>query len=256
MSRSTSDKVVVFEASGAFAHFKRFYTTSSPTSYALPPRTALQGMIGAILGYAREEYLQRLETLQVAVSLRTPVKRIRFGTNWINTKSSYKDRPESRWQLTVGSKDKPQAPRLPVRIEFLKDVRYRIYINHPDAALLDTLESMLQNNEAVYTPCLGLSECIAELSYLHTRRISGETIGGEAREHVSAVPSEIMASNSFSLSDNRESQIFKERLPSVMHPDRSVSVYREVIFEATGKPLHLRTRGASVLETGETIAYL
>lgn len=255
MNLSTSDKVVVFEASGAFAHFKRFYTTSSPTSYALPPRTALQGMIGAILGYSREEYLQRLEALQVAVSLQVPVKRIRFGTNWINTKSSYGDIPMSRWQLTVGSREKPQAPRLPVRIEFLKDVRYRIYVNHPDVELLDTLETMLQNNRAVYTPCLGLSECIAELSYLHTNRIAGETTG-EVREHVSAVPSELLVSNGFSLSDNLGAQIFKERLPSVMHPDRSVSMYREVIFEAMGKPLHLRTHGASVLETGETIAYL
>ncbi len=238
-----------------FAHFKRFYTTYSPTSYALPPRTALQGMIGAILGYSREEYLQRLEALQVAVSLQTPIKRLRFGTNWIDTKSKYGGSPLSRWQLTVGSKDKPQAPRLRVRIEFLKDVRYRIYVNHSDIALMDTLESMLQNNRAVYTPCLGLSECVAELSYLHTNRIVEET-SGEAREHISAVPSELMVRNGFSLSDNQGAQIFKERLPSVMHPDRSVSVYREVMFEAMGRPLHLRTHGASVLETGQTIAYL
>ena len=251
MSRSTSDKVVVFEASGAFAHFKRFYTTSSPTSYALPPRTALQGMTGAILGYAREEYLQRLEALQVAVSLRAPIRRIRFGTNWIDTKSSYGSQPQSRWQITADAKHK----RLPIRVEFLKDVCYRIYVNHPEVALLDTLESMLQNNRAVYTPCLGLSECIAELSYLHTDRIVGST-SGESGEHVSAVPSELMVRNGFSLSDNQGSQIFKERLPSVMHQDRSVSVYREVIFEVTGKPLHLRTRGAYVLETGEIIAYL
>lgn len=251
MSLSTSDKVVVFEASGAFAHFKRFYTTSSPTSYALPPRTALQGMIGAILGYSREDYLQRLEALQVAVSLQAPAKRIRFGTNWIDTKSSYGGRPLTRWQITADSKHK----RLPTRVEFLKDVRYRIYVNHPDVELLYTLESMLQNNWAVYTPCLGLSECIAELSYLRTNRITGKTTG-EVREHVSAVPSELLVSNGFSLSDNMGAQIFKERLPSVMHPDRSVSVYREVIFEAMGNPLHLRTHGASVLETGETIAYL
>ena len=136
MSRSTSDKVVVFEASGAFAHFKRFYTTSSPTSYALPPRTALQGMAGAILGYAREEYLQRLEALQVAVSLRAPIRRIRFGTNWIDTKSSYGSQPQSRWQITADAKHK----RLPVRVEFLKDVCYRIYVNHPEVALLETGE--------------------------------------------------------------------------------------------------------------------
>lgn len=254
MNRSTSNRVVVFEASGTFAHFKRFYTTSSPASYALPPRTALQGLIGAILGYSRDEYLQKLEALQVAVSLMAPVKRIRFGTNWVNTKSGSKSKP-AHWQLVVGSRDKPRAPRLPVRIEFLKNVHYRIYANHSDAALLETLESMLQHNQAMYTPCLGISECIAELSYLHHSKVVEET-SGEAREHVSAVPSELMVHNGFSLSDNQGAQIFKERLPSVMHPDRSVSVYREVIFEAMGKPLHLRTHGASVLETGETIAYL
>lgn len=208
-------------------------------------------MIGAILGYSREEYLQRLETLQVAVSLQLPVKRIRFGTNWIDTKSSYGGQPLSRWQITADTKHK----RLPIRIEFLKDVRYRVYVNHPKVALLDTLESMLQNDQAVYTPCLGLSECIAELSYLYTDQIVGRT-SGESREHASAVPSELLISNGFSLSNNLGAQIFKERLPSVMHPDRSVSVYREVIFEAMGKPLYLRTHGAYLLKTGETIAYL
>lgn len=48
------DKMLVFDVWGDYAHFRRFYTTTSPLSFPIPPRTALCGLIGAIIGLEKE----------------------------------------------------------------------------------------------------------------------------------------------------------------------------------------------------------
>jgi CRISPR-associated protein Cas5h len=245
MNASSSKRILVFDAKGAFAHFKRFYTTASPTSYAIPPRTALQGLIAAVLGMDRQTYPVALASLEVGVQLLEPIKRIRIGTNWINTKGNH-------WQPI---KDGKHYPRTPTRIEFLKDVAYRVYVHLSDTALQAKLEELIANKQSVFTPCLGISECIAMLEFVRVTTVVAIT-AGENTGHISAVPSDLLVQGGLDITLNPEAQLFKERLPSQMDAGRVVSMYREVIFEALGKPIHLRSHGAAILETGETIAFL
>jgi CRISPR-associated protein Cas5h len=51
-------KVLVFDVWGEFGHFRKHYTTTSPLTYSIPPRTAIAGMIAAIEGFGKDEYLQ------------------------------------------------------------------------------------------------------------------------------------------------------------------------------------------------------
>ena len=44
---------VIFDIEGKFAHFRKIYTNSSSLSYLVPPRTTVQGIIAAMLGYER-----------------------------------------------------------------------------------------------------------------------------------------------------------------------------------------------------------
>ena len=71
------DKVLVFDIWGEYAHFRKYYTTTSPLSYSIPPRTAVTGFIGAILGLGKEKYLKHFTKKQafIAVRLLNPVKR-------------------------------------------------------------------------------------------------------------------------------------------------------------------------------------
>ncbi|MEW6070945.1 MAG: CRISPR-associated protein Cas5, partial [Candidatus Thermoplasmatota archaeon] len=41
---------LVFTIKGQFAHWRKWFTTTSPLTYSFPPRTAVIGLIGAILG--------------------------------------------------------------------------------------------------------------------------------------------------------------------------------------------------------------
>ena len=46
-------KCLVFDIKGDYGHFKKYYTTSSPLTFSIPPRTTVSGMIGALIGRSR-----------------------------------------------------------------------------------------------------------------------------------------------------------------------------------------------------------
>ena len=48
-------KIIIFDIWGDYAHFKKPYTTTSPLTYSIPSRTALTGIIGAIMGIRKDK---------------------------------------------------------------------------------------------------------------------------------------------------------------------------------------------------------
>jgi CRISPR-associated protein Cas5h len=43
-------KVLVFDITSDYAHFRKPYTTTSALTYSVPPRTAIVGLVGNIIG--------------------------------------------------------------------------------------------------------------------------------------------------------------------------------------------------------------
>ena len=85
------DKILVFDVWGEYAHFRKYYTTTSPLSFSIPPRTAISGLMGAIIGLSKDEYLKYFskEQAQIAVRILNPIKKVRLAENLINTKDDY-----------------------------------------------------------------------------------------------------------------------------------------------------------------------
>lgn len=54
--KQNMDKILSFELSGKFAHFRKYYTNTSALSYLIPSKTVLMGMISSILKIPRNEY--------------------------------------------------------------------------------------------------------------------------------------------------------------------------------------------------------
>ncbi|MDD4749617.1 MAG: CRISPR-associated protein Cas5, partial [Methanosarcinaceae archaeon] len=73
-------KVLVFDVWGEFGHFRKHYTTTSPLTFSIPPRTAISGMIGAIIGLDKAEYLKYFSKneAKIAVKIESPVKKTRI----------------------------------------------------------------------------------------------------------------------------------------------------------------------------------
>ena len=64
------NKLLVFEIEGVFAHFRKGYTTTSPLTYDFPPRTVLIGMLGAMLGFDEDTYVENFPLEKCRVGIR------------------------------------------------------------------------------------------------------------------------------------------------------------------------------------------
>lgn len=160
---------LVFEIAAEWGHFRTFNTTSSPLTYPIPPRTALIGLVGAVLGIERENstkavdkekslaYLLRPEQLQLAVQLVKPVKKQVIGFNLLETKNM-----ASYYNIST---------RTQVAYELLKNVHYRIFAVFAEPELQTELSERLQAKKYYYQPYLGLSQFLADVRYTSTDRL-------------------------------------------------------------------------------------
>ena len=223
------EQVLIFDIWGTYAHFRRFYTTTSPLTFPIPPRTALCGLIGAIIGLEKEnnEYLRyfRLNEASIGLRLLKPVKKVMIAENLIHTK---KEGCEGVGMNLI-------KKRTQIGFEFLKDPKYRIYFYHTDKAIYQQLKENLRSHKSVYTPCFGLSENIANFEFVGEFKIKSET-GGEYVQINSVLPTEKIAEKE-GINFNLEGEYFSIRVPIELNLDRVVTKYGNIFFERTGKPI-------------------
>lgn len=136
---------------GSWGHFKRPETNNNPLSHDIITKTALIGMIGAVLGKEREDmkplFPQLSEDLLYGVQLLHPVKKI-------------------SWGFTSRTAFKPWEPGTPKYFEFLKNPKFKIAIAlkhiRSELIFLEFLKS-IKNTQAIYTPVLGWHNCPASI---------------------------------------------------------------------------------------------
>lgn len=225
------DHVLIFDVWGYYAHFRRFYTTTSPLTFPIPPRTALCGLIGAIIGLEKEanEYLKHFTLDEASIGLRllNPVKKVMIAENLIHTKSA------KGWGMNL-IKERTQ-----INFEFLKDQKYRIYFHHTDEDIYQQLKENLINHKSVYTPCLGLSENIANFEFVGEFKVKSKTSEGYVQIS-SVLPMEKIAEKE-GIKFNVEGEYFSIRVPIELNLDRVVTKYSDIFFERTGeKPVEAK----------------
>lgn len=211
-------KILALDIWGDFGHFKKFYTTSSPLSFSIPPPTAVFGMIGAILGLGKKEYLKHINgrTTKVGIRILKPIKKTRMTINLIDTKKS------GSFHLIKG--------RTQIKTEFLKEPSYRLYINISKDELFNQLINKVKNKETYYTLSLGLANLIANFKYIGV-------FDGTFLEKAEMIDSVVPLENVENLSITEGKKYFKEKLPTDMKPHREVISYKDIIMELNGKPL-------------------
>ena len=225
-------KSLVFDVWGDYAHFRKGYTTTSPLTFSIPSRTALCGLIGAILGLEKQdnEYLKhfRLEQAKVGLRLLNPIKKVRIAENLIDTKTSR------------GAGMNLIKNRTQISFEFLKDPKYRIYIWHSDIELYNQLRKNLVEHKSVYTPCFGLSENIANFKFVGELKIIVKKTDGDVLIH-SVVPNEKLLDKQ-GINFDFPGEYFSLRLPVEMNQERIVTKYSDIIFERSGNPLKVKMK--------------
>ncbi len=236
-------KYLVFDIYGDYAHFKKFYTTSSPLTFSFPPPPTVGGMIAAICGIDKKNYLNTFssEQCQLAIRILNPVQKIRLGLNHINTKGN-------AWQLI---NKKNHEPRTQIRTEFLKSPHFRIYFSHFNNEVFNKVNLHIQNHWTYYTFSLGLSELIGDYSWVGV--FDGKEIYFENPYSIdSVIPMTQINMNQMKIEEGK--RYFRERIPTYMDNGRIVKKYEEVLFESEGSSITFKGGKCIELENGEKIA--
>jgi CRISPR-associated protein Cas5h len=146
-------KGFLFDINGRWAHYRKPETNNNPLTHDFITKTALLGLMGAVLGIERKEMAQLFpqfsENLLYGVSVRTPVKK----ESWAFT---------LRYVVDFFQK----APK---QMEFLKNPENRVALALKDersAEYFNAFQTAIQSQEARFTPILGLHNCPAELSFV------------------------------------------------------------------------------------------
>lgn len=160
-------KCLSFNISGPFAHFRKVETSQTRLTYALPPRTTLNGLIAAILGLDSNSYYDTfsLHKSAIAVSVEEPLRDYSLPVNHQNTDGTgISTVGTSVYKLKMGVVDQDGGTQR-VNHNVLRNPVYRVFVWMSDGELYEQLKTKLSNGESHYTPSLGLSEFLAEISY-------------------------------------------------------------------------------------------
>lgn len=226
-------KLVSFRLSGRFGHFLRAEAAASALTYPVPPRTAILGMMGAILGIEKDQPQTLLEPAFIALEGGLP------QTHWHKVKLR-KDPPTPLPKIIKRNQKaekttKPEKGTL-VWQEWLFEPYYTVWASIPDPYLSD-MEERLIEKRWYFQPCLGLSEMMAELEYLGSDESFPMPPG---HYHVnSIIPQECCTLDMDKIFDD-ELVIHHLRMPRTVTPSRVFS-HASYFMERDGRSIPVQT---------------
>lgn len=219
-----SEKLLAFDIWGDYAYFRRGYTTTSTISFPFPSRTTVAGLISSILGFERDSYYDIFTEQNSKIGLRilNPIKKVRLNLNYINTKVGF-------YLHDINQK---QGLRTQVQAEFLKDPRFRIFISLNDNGIMDELFDLLYNHQSIYTPYLGISECLANFKLVGDDFFTLDKKYGENIQIDSVL---LKDESKIIIEPGKKYGLIKS--PGFMNSERVVTNYMEHYFEEKGNSI-------------------
>lgn len=220
MSESTVAEVLALEVSGDYGHFRKNYTTSSPLTHGVPPRTALTGLLGAIMGYPPQgdgnyHRVFAPTRAKIAVVPRNPIRKQRINKNMLKVK-------DETAKLIRLDHPPSEITRNQVPFEMLREPRFTIYVWHEDDQRMDALEDQFASHKAVYTPYLGISELIAEFEFEGRHEVDAKEVDGPVDG--------VVNSDQYDVTFEQGKQYQRENVSLVMDEDRVVQSFGNVMY--------------------------
>jgi CRISPR-associated protein Cas5h len=158
--------VVRFRYHGRVGHFLRAEMNASALSYPVPPRTALLGLLGNVLGLSKDESPRFLGG--AAIAIRGTVPRRHYHR--ANVRKEF----PAALPLWIKPAKAPQTQAdesgsgfvSQVVQEWLLDPDFVVYVGADERfEWITELESRLREAKTHFTPCLGLAWMLAEVSW-------------------------------------------------------------------------------------------
>lgn len=244
------DQCLTFDISGDFGFFKKFYTTSSPLTYEIPPKTALTGILGAILGLS---YKQRYKLFECKFGIRilNPIRKIYLGINWLNTKvrnsknflNSSKEFLECLQLPTnpsiatfLGMGWTGQSPHTQAKLELLKEPKYRIYYPNTNIFFDDLIEQ-IKAHKSFFTPFLGVSEFICDFKFHELYSLTKIENNISEIEISTIIPTNLLNLDISNPINFKHSNLYKINTPYLMEYPRIIKNYQDIFYNPLGKSI-------------------
>ena len=210
-------KAFQLKINGNWAHFKKPETNNNPLTHDFITKTALIGLIGAVLGIDRKKmkplFPQLSEHLLYGLKLLNPVKKESWGFTLRKAVNLFEKAPKN--------------------MEFLKQPEYLVAIALKEKASEEIYNSFLnsvKNRQAKYTPVLGIHNCPANLSY------GSEGEFSEVRDGKFNAKCFVSKSHKIDVSEIKDFRVGLDKIPTYQNDDfwNLPNKYREVIYPSAG----------------------
>lgn len=258
MNRYRPDCVLVFDAFGSSAHFRRVEGNSTAQTYRIPPKTTVAGMIAAMVGYPHDSYYDRFQRDNSAIgviplsALRTQIESVIQPNTDDESRHIVSGGPEGAIKLPRTWGDERKQQRNPYA--YLFDVGYRFVVGLKDTETYDALREALVTRQYEFAPYLGKSECGCRIDYRGERSV--EWIETDMLD--SALPASALGNGDdkrggmYAIVQEPETTIDTERSPAAMtlvaeggsvpdprESDRMASEFETWTLRRDGGPLSL-----------------
>jgi CRISPR-associated protein Cas5h len=156
-------KVIAFDVTSSFGFFRKNFTSTNALTHAMIPRSAVEGLVGAIIGLSRKDYPDELELSKIAIEILSPIRKLNIkymhtDPKWWSTISHYLQQTDES-TLTF------KHFAIPASAEFLVNPSYRIYID-ANKNINYCLSDNLKNKQSYYTPYMGTSSMICSTKHV------------------------------------------------------------------------------------------
>ena len=217
-------KVLAFDIWGEYAHYKKIYATTSAISYCLPPKTALYGYIGAILGLEKKgnKYLEAFQNKEclIGIQIINPIVMQRININL----------------RAVLGRMKPTDNRKPTMVEFVYQPKYRIYFYHQNEKFYEDFKSKLTEKEAVYTPTLGLAGLLSNFEFVGEFETSEKSNKETSISVATVIPKKSFIRFDIDAFHKKQTEIIEQSMFAIeMDTERNVTERDDIILERKTK---------------------
>jgi len=154
---------VAFKLTGDYGHFSHPATIYSSLTYPIPPKTAIMGFLGAIIG---EEKHYKLNDIKYSIKIDKSITKKSFVFNGIKFALSSNMHIKDGYQ---NSSEKKQFYR-----ELICSPAYSVFVDLSNLSLeyQERIKEYLKAHKTKFTPYLGINFCIANFEWIEIENIS------------------------------------------------------------------------------------
>ncbi len=155
--------IIAFKLTGDYAHFSHPATIYSSLTYPVPPKTAIMGFLGAVIG---EEEYYRLSNIRYSIKIDNPIIKKSFVFNGIKFALSSNMHIKEGYQ---DSSEKKQFYR-----ELICSPAYTVFVDLSalDSSYQERITQYLKEHKTAFTPYLGINFCLADFEWIEVEQIT------------------------------------------------------------------------------------